>query len=87
MTTPHQYDEERLAALLKMLPPAPEGWVKAAQELPRARLEIDEIATRAQEDAQFRAAAMADLEAALEQAGYEVDPSLLPELRDRLSAS
>jgi hypothetical protein len=87
MTTPHQYDEERLAALLKMLPPAPEGWVKAAQELPRARLEIDEIATRAQEDAQFRAAAMADLEAALEQAGYEVDASLLPELRDRLSAS
>ena len=87
MTTPHRYDEERLAALLKMLPPAPEGWVKAAQELPRARLEIDEIATRAQEDAQFRAAAMADLEAALEQAGYVVDPSLLPELRDRLSAS
>jgi hypothetical protein len=87
MTTPHQYDEEHLAALLKMLPPAPEGWVKAAQELPRARLEIDEIALRAQEDAEFRAAALADLEAALDQAGYDVDPSLLPELRDRLSAS
>jgi hypothetical protein len=87
MTTPPQYDEERLAALLKMLPPAPEGWVKAAQELPRARLEIDEIARRAQEDAEFRAAAMADLEAALEQAGYDVDPRLLPALRDRLSAS
>ena len=88
MTTPNsQYDEERLAALLKMLPPAPEGWVKAAQELPRARLEIDEIASRAEADAEFRAAAIADLEAALEQAGYDVDPSLLPELRDRLSAS
>ena len=80
-----QYDEERLAALLKMLPPAPEGWVKAAQELPQARREIDEIATRAQEDAEFRAAVTADLEAALEQAGYDVDPSLLPELRERLS--
>jgi hypothetical protein len=80
-----QYDEERLAALLKMLPPAPEGWVKAAQELPQARREIDEIATRAQEDAEFRAAVTADLEAALEQAGYDIDPSLLPELRDRLS--
>jgi hypothetical protein len=82
-----EYDEERLAALLKMLPPAPEGWVKAAQELPAARREIDEIAVRAQEDAEFRAAVTADLEAALEQAGYDVDPSLLPELRERLSAS
>ena len=85
MTTSH-HDEERLAALLKMLPPAPEGWVKAAQELPRARREIDEIATRVQEDADFRAAVTADLEAALEQAGYDVDPSLLPELRDRLAS-
>jgi hypothetical protein len=80
-------DEERLAALLKMLPPAPTGWVKAAQELPRARMEIDEIAQRAEADAEFRAAAIANLEQALEQAGYDVDPSLLPELRERLSAS
>ena len=85
--TIERYDEERLAALLKMLPPAPTGWVQAAQELPRARMEIDEIAQRAQEDADFRAAAIADLETALEQAGYDVDPSLLPELRERLSAS
>ena len=76
-----------MAQLLKMLPPAPEGWVKAAQELPRARREIDEIAARAEADAEFRAAMIANLEVALEQAGYEVDPSLLPELRDRLSTS
>jgi len=88
MNTPFpQHDEERLAQLLKMLPPAPEGWVKAAQELPRARREIDEIAARAESDAEFRAAMTANLEAALQQAGYDVDPSLLPELRDRLSAS
>ena len=80
----HRYDEERLAQLLKILPPAPEGWVKAAQELPQARREIDEIAERAQRDAEFRAAVEADLESALTQAGYDVDPSLLPELRDRL---
>jgi hypothetical protein len=85
--TIERYDEERLAALLKILPPAPAGWVQAAQELPRARMEIDEIAQRAQEDADFRSAAIADLETALEQAGYDVDPSLLPELRERLSAS
>jgi hypothetical protein len=87
MNTPFPHDEERLAQLLKMLPPAPEGWVKAAQELPRARREIDEIAARAEADAEFRAAMIANLEVALEQAGYEVDPSLLPELRDRLSTS
>jgi len=87
MNTPFPHDEERLAQLLKMLPPAPEGWVKAAQELPRARLEIDEIAARAEADAEFRAAMIANLEVALEQAGYDVDPSLLPELRDRLSTS
>jgi hypothetical protein len=85
--TLERHDEERLAALLKMLPPAPEGWVRAAQELPRARKEIDEIAQRAQEDADFRAAVTADLEQALEQAGYDVDPTLLPELREKLSAS
>ena len=85
--TIERYDEERLAALLKMLPPAPKGWVKAAQELPQARMEIDEIAQRAEADAEFRAAAIANLEQALEQAGYDVDPSLLPELRERLSAS
>ena len=82
-----RYDEERLAALLKVLPPAPTAWVKAAQELPQARMEIDEIAQRAEADAEFRAAAIANLEAALEQAGYDVDPKLLPELRERLSAS
>ena len=75
MTETTRYDEERLAELLKMLPPAPEGWVKAAQELPQARREIDEIVARAEADAEFRAAVIADLEAALAQAGYDVDAS------------
>jgi hypothetical protein len=85
--TIERYDEERLAALLRMLPPAPAGWVEAAQELPRARMEMDQIVQRAEEDAEFRAAAIANLEVALEQAGYDVDARLLPELRERLSAS
>lgn len=84
MTIMNPYDEERLARLLRTLPPAPEAWVAAAQELPRARREIDEIAARAEADHEFRAAATADLEAALAAAGYEVDPSLLPALRARL---
>jgi hypothetical protein len=86
MTTNFPYDEERVAELLRTLPPAPEAWVKAAQELPRARREIDEIAARVEADKEFRAAVTADLEAALEAAGYEIDPSLLPALRARLSS-
>jgi hypothetical protein len=84
MTTEFPYDEERVAELLRTLPPAPEAWVKAAQELPKARREIDEIAARVEADKDFRAAVTADLEAALEAAGYEVAPSLMPALRARL---
>ena len=85
MTESDRYEEERLAALLRTLPPAPEGWVKAAQQLPRARREMDEIVARAEADQKFRAAVMADLEAALEQAGYDIDRSLLPALKERLT--
>jgi hypothetical protein len=86
MNNEFPHDEERVAELLRMLPPAPEAWVEAAQELPRARREIDEIAARVEADKEFRAAVTADLEAALEAAGYEVSPSLIPVLRARLSA-
>jgi len=86
MTSMSQHDEENLGRLLGALPPAPEGWVKAAQELPRARLEMDDIVARAEADQEFRAAVMADLEAALAAAGYDIAPSLLPALRERLSA-
>ena len=37
------YDEERLGVLLRLLRPAPMGWVRAAQELPGARRTFDEI--------------------------------------------
>ena len=86
MSRQNQYDEEHISKLLGALPPAPEGWVEAAQELPRARLEMDDIVARAEADAEFRAAAMADLEAALEAAGYDVAPRHLPALRERLEA-
>jgi hypothetical protein len=80
-----EQNEEHLAALLRDLPPAPEAWVKAAQELPRARQEIEEIAARVEADKEFRAAVTRDLEAALESAGYELDRSHLSALRERLS--
>ncbi len=79
------YDEERLGALLRFLPPAPVGWVRAAQELPAARRSMDEIVARAEADLAFREALIADLEVALEQAGYEPDRRLLDQLRKRLA--
>jgi hypothetical protein len=67
-----------------MLPPAPEGWVKAAQELPRVRAELDDIVTRAVADAEFRRALIEDLEDALKTEGYEPESMPLDELRRRL---
>ena len=78
------YDPERIAALLRLLPPAPEGWVRAAQELPQARAEIAALVTRAEEDAAFRARVLADLEAALEAEGIDATPSVVAVLRTRL---
>jgi hypothetical protein len=86
MTKNRSYDEERIAELLAALPPAPEAWVRAAQELPSARREMDEIVARAEADQRFRKAAIADLEAALAAEGYDVDEKLLPALRQRLAA-
>jgi hypothetical protein len=67
-----------------MLPPAPEGWVKAAQELPRVRAELDDIVARAVADAEFRRALIEDLEDALKTEGYEPESMPLDELRRRL---
>ena len=78
------YDEERIAAFLRLLPPAPAGWVRAAQELPAARAEIAALVTRAEADAAFRARVVADLEAALEAEGIEATPSVVAALRLRL---
>ena len=79
------YDEERLGVLLRILRPAPTGWVRAAQELPAARRTFDEIVARAEEDRAFRSALIADLEQALAAEGYEPDRRILDELRDLLS--
>jgi hypothetical protein len=79
------YDTERLARLIGMLPPAPMGWVRAAQELPAARRGLDEIVARAEADAAFRRTLLADLEAALLAEGYEPERRVLDELRRRLA--
>ena len=81
---PNHYEEERIAELLRALPPAPEGWVRAAQELPLARMGLDEIVHRAEEDAAFRARLLADLEGALAAEGVDPDRAFLEAVRERL---
>jgi hypothetical protein len=76
--------EERLGELLRLLPPAPAGWVEAATELPRARAGLDALVERAEQDAAFRAQVVADLEDALRTAGVEPRPALVEHLRTRL---
>jgi hypothetical protein len=82
-----RYEEETLAELLAALPPAPQAWVAAAQELPLIRRRLDEIVRRAEEDAAFRRALVADLEAAIEAAGYAPEPGLVEAVRARLHGS
>jgi regulator of protease activity HflC (stomatin/prohibitin superfamily) len=79
-------DEERLGRLISALPPAPEGWVQAAQELPLARAELNEIVARAEADAEFQARLVADLEAALAADGFEPSPALVHLLRVRFKS-
>ena len=82
MTNP---EIERLVELLRALPPAPEAWVRAAQELPLFRGELDRIVARAEADAEFRQALIDDLEAALAAEGYVAGPAALEALRRRLA--
>jgi hypothetical protein len=79
------YDEERLAELLRALPPAPAGWVQAAKELPAARRSLDDLVERARADVELREAVVADLEAALEREGVEPIRPLIEQLRRQLS--
>jgi hypothetical protein len=78
------YDEERIAVFLRQLRPAPEAWVRAAQELPFALSGLDDIVERARADDRFRRALIADLEATLAAEGVEPDPRVVEALRRRL---
>ena len=80
------YDEQRLAELIKALPPAPQAWVEAAQVLPLARGRLDDIVAKAEADLAFRDALVADLEETLRLEGYEPEAIPLDELRRRLES-
>jgi hypothetical protein len=78
------YDHDRLAELLAALPPVPIGWVEAAQALPQVRRALDDLVSRAEDDAQLREQVLADLESALAQSGIAPTPRILEEARARL---
>ena len=79
------WNEERLGELLRALRPAPAGWAGAAAQLPRLRMVVNELVERAEADAKFRAALVADLEAAFSREGVVPTDRALDELRARLS--
>lgn len=81
MTT---FDEERLGDLLSALPPAPEAWVRAAQEIPRTHSSVDEIVERAEADEDYRRHVVADPEAALEEADVVAHVDAVELLRRKL---
>jgi hypothetical protein len=80
-------EHDNLGRLIAALPPAPEGWTRAAQELPAARRGIDDIVERAEADAAYRKRLIADLESALAAEGIEPTPSILDELRNRFRSA
>jgi hypothetical protein len=79
------FSEQNIARLIAALPPAPEAWITAAQELPHARAAIDTLVARAEQSATERQAILADLDAALSEQGVAVSPKITRELRERLN--
>jgi hypothetical protein len=77
-------DEQQIAELIALLPPAPEAWVKAAQALPAAREAIDSLVARAQADRLERERVLADLEGSLRREGVDPDRAIVHQLRARL---
>jgi hypothetical protein len=78
------HDIEQLSRLLAALPPAPDAWVAAAKELPQARRDLDALLSRAEEDQALRSKLVADLEAALNDAGIAPTRRVVAEARERL---
>jgi hypothetical protein len=78
------YETEQLARLIAALPPPPEGWVAAAQELPAHRRNLDDLLVRAESDAGLRARLIEDLESALVESGIAPTPPILEAARAHL---
>jgi hypothetical protein len=80
-------DDQSLERLLRLLPSAPDSWVRTAQELPFVRDEIESILTRAGADSAFRGALQSDAPEALGREGYELSPDVVAHILRRLPTS
>lgn len=86
MTNVPAYDEEKLGEILSALPPAPEAWVKWAQEIPNTRRRLERIVERADADEDFRRRVIEDPETALEEFDVVAHAETVEILRRRLDA-
>jgi hypothetical protein len=85
MTREPQSEEEQLAELLGLLPPAPAAWIAAAAAIPSTERALEDIRARVLADAEARDAVTADLERALREAGLAQPTARdVAALRDRL---
>ncbi len=78
------YDEEKLGEILGALPPAPEAWLRAAQDLPLMRQGLAEIVQRADADKEYRRRVIENPEAVLEEADVVAHADAVEILRRRL---
>src|SRR4051794_38730722 len=78
---------EGLAELIAALPPAPEAWVAAAQQLRARPRGADRRVALAEADASFKEAPLQALGAALREQEPEPPPRLMDGVRSRLSES
>ncbi len=78
------FNEEKLGEILSALPPAPEAWVKAAQELPRMQESLAQIVERADADEDYRRRVIENPVAALEEADVVAHADAVEILRRRL---
>jgi len=78
------FNEEKLGEILSALPPAPEAWVKAAQELPRMQEGLAQIVERADADEDYRRRVIENPVAALEEADVVAHADAVEILRRRL---
>ena len=60
--------------------------MRAAQQLPHARAAFDSLLERAEADAELRQRLVADLEAALAEAGILATPGFIERARERLQS-
>jgi hypothetical protein len=77
-------NETDLEHLLRLLSPAPETWVRTAQELPFVRDEVAAILERAASSSSFREALQSDAGGTLAREGLELTSEVVAHIMRRL---